>query len=179
MTSNYFQPGEIFKILWPEPTGQSANERLTDLVETDASTTEPFYAGIRRFIIVATDPGHHSTCVPILTYEHRGCRKKGVDARSHGIIFESSRKHKRKPPKPLKGEPHLGFRPVPAELYGPGEKLAPESRVNYSKLVTVEHNVKVLFIGRISDEYMSDVQEAVNACWEKKFHESRKPRRSK
>ncbi len=44
------------------------------------------------------------------------------------------------------------------------EKLAPESRVNYSKLVTVEHNVKVYFIGRIVAGDMDTVDSAVDQC---------------
>jgi hypothetical protein len=32
------------------------------------------------------------------------------------------------------------------------DKLLPESRLNYSKVYTIEHNIKVCFIGRIHDE---------------------------
>lgn len=32
------------------------------------------------------------------------------------------------------------------------DKLLPASRVNYSKVYTVEHNVKVCFIGKIHEE---------------------------
>lgn len=53
----------------------------------------------------------------------------------------------------------------------PGEHISEESRVNYSKLVTVEHNVKVLFVGRILYEDWPIVQQAVDDCWEaKKSH---------
>jgi len=38
---------------------------------------------------------------------------------------------------------------VRVESEGAREKLALESRVNYSKVYTVEHNVKVCFIGKI------------------------------
>lgn len=48
----------------------------------------------------------------------------------------------------LDGEPKLGFAPVRVDMTEDGEKLSKESRVNYSKLVTIEHNVKV-FIGSI------------------------------
>lgn len=51
----------------------------------------------------------------------------------------------------------MGFSPVRVEMKmtEEGEKVSRESRVNYSKLVTVEHNVKVFFIGHI---YLSDWQ---------------------
>ena len=77
-----------------------------------------------------------------MTYDRRGCSKKGVRPNKHGIIHVAGHK-----PKPLKNEPELGFPPVALHVYAEGEKLAKESRVNYSKLVTIEHNVKVFFIG--------------------------------
>lgn len=79
----------------------------------------------------------------------------------------------------MKNEPELGYDPVALDIYAPNEKLAPESRVNYSKLVTIEHNVKVFFIGRVVQQHLEYVQNAVNECWGKKKTErsTRKPRR--
>jgi hypothetical protein len=39
----------------------------------------------------------------------------------------------------------------------PRDKLDPNSRMNYAKVYTVEHNVKVLFIGRIAPKYEQQV----------------------
>lgn len=55
-----------------------------------------------------------------------------------------------------------------------GEKLAKESRVNYSKLVTIEHNIKVFFIGAVSPTDSDLVSDAVNKCWEEKIHHKRR-----
>lgn len=98
-------------------------------------------------------------------------------ASKHGIVYENGRH--RKPPRLLKNEPVLGYNPVGLDIYAPNEKLAAESRVNYSKLVTIEHNVKVFFIGRVIQQDLDYLQEAVNDCWGKKKTErsSRKPRR--
>ncbi len=90
----------------------------------------------------------------------------------HGIIYIAGHK-----PKPLKNEPELGFAPVGLHVYAEGEKLARESRVNYSKLVTIEHNFKVFFIGSITGEDFEHVRYAVNECWDKKMHRSRRSRR--
>lgn len=88
-------------------------------------------------------------------------QKKGVKARKHGIIYELGKK-----PRMLENEPKLGYAPVAMEIYEKGEKVSKESRVNYSKLVTIEHNVKVLFIGRIiSEDFGSVVTKAVDRCW--------------
>jgi hypothetical protein len=114
---------------------------------------------------VANDEGH-CTCVPILTYIRQGCKKKGVKPAKHGIIHELGTR-----PRPLDGEPKLGFKPIRLEIKATGERLARESRVNYSKLVTVEHNVKVFFIGNIqSDDFDNIVPYAVDRCWQEKIH---------
>ncbi len=62
-------------------------------------------------------------------------------------------------------EPGLGFDSIRMRMTAFDEKLAPESRVNYSKLVTVEHNVKVFFIGHIVPEDVAIVAQAVDQCW--------------
>lgn len=90
----------------------------------------------------------------------------------HGIIYTAGSK-----PRLLKNEPELGFRPVALHVYADGEKLAKESRVNYSKLVTIEHNVKVFFIGSITGEDFDNVSYAVDVCWNKKMRLSKRPRR--
>ncbi|KAJ3554355.1 hypothetical protein NPX13_g10635 [Xylaria arbuscula] len=167
-----FQPGEVFKILWSEPTGQVAGDAPISDIRAINDSGGQFYVGYRRFIIVSTDESHHSTCVPILTYDRRGCGKRGVRPSKHGIIHAAGQK-----PKLLRNEPELGFEPVPLEIYAEGEMLARESRVNYSKLVTIEHNVKVFFIGRIPYPYFESVSRAVDKCWSDKMHRSSKKTR--
>ncbi|KAI0157329.1 hypothetical protein GGR57DRAFT_500947 [Xylariaceae sp. FL1272] len=164
--SKRFQPGEVFKILWSEPMGAVGGDEISD-IQSIGSPGSRFYVGYRRFIIVSTDESHHSTCVPILTYDRRGCLKKGVKESKHGIVYAMG-----KQPKLLKKEPALGYDPVEVEIYAEGETLARESRVNYSKLVTIEHNVKVFFMGRVNPEYLDIVTYAVNKCWEEKTHKA-------
>jgi len=101
-----------------------------------------------------------------MTYLRQGCAKPGVNASKHGIIYEEGTR-----PKRLDGEPKLGFPPVRMRITPDGEKLATESRVNYSKLVTVEHNVTVLFIGNIHEaDFVNIVAQAVDRCWGDKMH---------
>ncbi|KAL7625560.1 hypothetical protein AAE478_004780 [Parahypoxylon ruwenzoriense] len=150
---------QVFKILWSEPRGQvGGDDPISDVTKMRIAGGGRFYVGFRR---------------PILTYDRRGCLKKGVRPSKHGIIYMAGQR-----PKLLKNEPELGFDPVALQVYAEGEKLARESRVNYSKLVTIEHNVKVFFIGSIVGEDFEKVRHAVNECWDKKMHRSsRKSRR--
>jgi hypothetical protein len=111
---------------------------------------------------------------PILTYEHRGCLKRGVKAHKHGIVYEYGGKARM-----MNGEPPLGFEPIRVVLDWTTEKIAKESRVNYSKLVTIEHNVKVFFIGRVYTDDFWIVQNAVNKCWDDKNHRQSGPSKHK
>jgi len=81
---------------------------------------------------------------PILTYNGQGTLKHGVKAEDHAIIYTGA-----VAPPPLPGENKISHRSVRVENDGARGNLAPASRVNYSKVYTVEHNVKVWFIGRI------------------------------
>ncbi|KAL6863229.1 hypothetical protein ACO1O0_003474 [Amphichorda felina] len=157
-----FRPGRIFKIYWSEPKGKKAT---TISNGQDAyQLGELTYSGFRRFIVIATDHGH-STCIPILTYEGRACAKSGVKPHKHGIIHDERRK-----PKTVPGEPNLGYQAVRARIYEGTETLAKESRVNYSKSSTIEHNLPIWFIGEVVPEDWRIVKRAYDKCWEKMNH---------
>lgn len=106
---------------------------------------------------------------PILTYNGKACKKGGVKASKHGVIHQSNHRAR-----PLDGEPTLGFAPVRVDMTEDSEKLSKESRVNYAKLVSVEHNVKVFFIGRVVAPDWHIVDHAVNTCWEQKIRHQRR-----
>lgn len=169
-----FSPGEIFKVHWAEPGG--GNSEGAPSISDKQIQRDQFgmliHVGFRRYIVVANETGH-ATCVPIFTYGGKACTKRGVKPESHGIIRDAARSRVR----PLPNEPPLGFPPVKATLYLEGEHLAKESRINYSKFITVEHNVKVLFIGRINDDDFELVADAVNASWERKDRHRKKRHR--
>jgi hypothetical protein len=96
---------------------------------------------------------------PILTYGKQGCRKLGVKASKNGIVHSVGQK-----PVMLRNEPKLGFKPVRVEMTAKWETLSPQSRVNYSKIMSVERNVKVFFIGSILYDDWDIVLSAVNEC---------------
>jgi hypothetical protein len=83
---------------------------------------------------------------PILTYGRQGTNKRGVKAEDHAIIYTGEIE-----PAPLLGETGIHHRSVRVDTKDSRGKLEPESRVNYSKVYTVEHNVKVCFIGKIHE----------------------------
>ncbi|KAI1872720.1 uncharacterized protein JN550_003594 [Neoarthrinium moseri] len=164
--SKYFVPGEVFKFEWLEPNGSGSRKKFSNNSEasfTEASEMsvegEMYYTSIRRFVVVSTE-NNSSICVPILTYEGRGCNKPGVQPENHGIVYEPPNS-----PTRLRGEPAHGFGPVRMQLYAEGETLVAESRINYSKLVSIEHNFAVMFIGRIYSQDFGTILGAVDHCW--------------
>jgi len=59
-------------------------------------------------------------------------------------------------------EPYLGRQPLAVTLDSYGEKLDPMSRVNFGKVHTIEHNVEIRHIGRISSSSMPTFNAYVN-----------------
>jgi hypothetical protein len=94
---------------------------------------------------------------PILTYGGQGTLKYGVHPEDHAAIY-SSRKDG---PCILPAE-NMAKEPIRVEVLDLSYKLDPMSRLNYAKLYTVEHNVKVLFIGKIAKKYEQKVVDAYN-----------------
>lgn len=81
-----------------------------------------------------------------MTYSGHGLLKKGVKAADHCIIYTGK-------PESLKGEEILNssIQMVP---HSPRTKLDKMSRLNYAKVYTVEHNVKVCFIGEVTGKHL-------------------------
>ncbi|KAF4964830.1 hypothetical protein FSARC_7292 [Fusarium sarcochroum] len=166
-----FNPArQVFKVLWPEPAGGGggAPSIAEETVYRDQYGGRIF-VHFRRFIIVANDLGHCTCARPISTYGRKGCKKSGVKAEQHGLVTESSNRK----PTVLPGEPKLGFAPIRVHIYEQGERISKESRVNYSKLTTIEHNVKVLFIGRVVGGDWDIVTDAVETSWANKMHKKK------
>ncbi|ROV92685.1 hypothetical protein VSDG_06558 [Cytospora chrysosperma] len=158
---------QVFKVMWTEPLGEKTpiggGSVITEVALQDHKNN--VWTGFRRFIVVGNDEGH-CTCVPILTYGNQGCQKRGVKPHKHGIVYEQGTVASELP-----NEPKLGFQPICMQMTAANEHISHNSRVNYSKLVSVEHNVKVFFIGRISYDDWPTVQRAVDKCWEDQLRE--------
>lgn len=79
-----------------------------------------------------------------MTYGGQGTNKHGVHARDHAVIYTS--------PKPivLAGEEkRMTKTPIKVNPYNSRHKLDRASRINFTKIYTVECNVKVWFIGEV------------------------------
>lgn len=91
---------------------------------------------------------------PILTYGGRGTTKPGVKPSHHAIIYSTDC-----PPSKLSGELELGNTPIRIKVASPRHSFDPASRINYAKVYTVEHNVRVCFVGRVHGDSHSTLKE--------------------
>lgn len=149
--SSYFTPGKVFKVLWSEPKGETAgskNDIAPDIATLTNQYGEKVYNSIRRFVVIGTFLGH-SQCLPIYTYGSQGLLKKGVVAHYHARIFTEDNN-----PSELELEERrlLTRDPIRVIPKTPRDKLERMSRLNYSKIYTVEHNVKIRPVGWVAKE---------------------------
>ena len=87
---------------------------------------------------------------PILTYGGQGTTKKGVHDEDHAMIYTGQA------PPMLKKE-RITKKSIRMEPLSQRHKLDETSRINYAKLYTVEHNVKVQFVGTIARKYQQQL----------------------
>jgi hypothetical protein len=104
---------------------------------------------------------------PIQTYRGRGVAKKNLTKNDHAIIHTGI-----EPPKPAEGEHPMkhneaAMRP-PIQVVGRerGAKMDTMSRVNYRKIYTVEHNVKVFDFGNVHQDDIENLVSNFNNVWQ-------------
>ncbi|RDW76761.1 uncharacterized protein DSM5745_06753 [Aspergillus mulundensis] len=151
----YFREGKVFSILWHENDGRGvANETLVSRgPQYRGRFGEPIYSTIRRMVVIKQFD-QCSWCFALLsaitTYGGRGVAKRGVDPEKHAIVYMRSTN-----PEMGRREPNMSKEPLEVAPENPDERLDPMSRLNFGKIYTVEHNVKVLPIGRITSGSMT------------------------
>jgi hypothetical protein len=81
------------------------------------------------------------------THHRKGASKEGVNPDNYAAVY------------PLGGTVQLGpdenltKKPFPIKVEGSGESISPKSRLNFGRVYTLEHNIRVKKVGRIPDEY--------------------------
>jgi hypothetical protein len=132
-------------MVWTEPAGRqpspslgSERSRFSQVILGSHA-----YSEIRRFVVIKPGKGH-CLCSPIHTYRGRGTLKEGVNPKEHAAIYLKS-----KGVELLPGE-KLAIEPFPLILENDKNvQIDISSRINFGKIYTVEHNVRVLNVGRI------------------------------
>lgn len=99
---------------------------------------------------------------PVNTYHGQGTTKNGLDPSTHAIIHMIDQAAVR-----LAKETGMTKDPIAIEPASPDQKLDQMSRINFGKVYTVEHNVKVLHVGKIHESSMARFQ----SYWRNSVHD--------
>jgi hypothetical protein len=148
--SRFFKKGRVFKALWTEPAGD-----LTDTADPFVIPSrfgEKAFTKIRHFVVVREMQGC-CLCLMLNTYNRQGASKEGVRAENYAAVY------------PLGGEAQVAAEerltkaPFPIKVEEVGESIDPTSRINFGRVYMVEHNIKVLKVGRIPDGHLQRLEE--------------------
>lgn len=150
--SAFFTYGRVLATLWHTSLGTSRNDKRNSWTH-QGRFGEHVLSHIQRMVVVKEDHGS-CWCVPINTYNGRGVAKFQAnnrrDIEAHAIIFMSGTEATS--PDWEHSMPKEPIQVVPA---GKDQQLDEMSRINYAKVHTLEHNVKVMNVGKISLSSMS------------------------
>ena len=130
----FFKKGKFFMASWVEPLGfsrPSGRERPDSFSET------------RRFMVVRSKPGH-CLCLSVHTYGRQATAKRGLWADEHAAIIPQGGYQVLHP-----GEPELKKQPIQDKLESTSVFIDAYSRIDFSRIYTVEYNIPVKNIGRI------------------------------
>ncbi|KAJ5384065.1 hypothetical protein N7517_001976 [Penicillium concentricum] len=145
----FFRVGRVFSMLWHENAGWHGTVLSKKVSHSSSSPftrgkyQEPIYSSIRRMIVVKEQRG---CCWPITTYSGQGVAKAGIDRSKHVVLHMRGDR-----PRIVQAEPRMAKEPLEVDPARPDQKQDCMSRVNFGKVYTVEHNVKVLPIGKITE----------------------------
>ncbi|KAH7378346.1 hypothetical protein BKA66DRAFT_149821 [Pyrenochaeta sp. MPI-SDFR-AT-0127] len=154
----YYRTGVVFRVLWPELAGD-VKQNIT--IATTQYGENIFYK-IRWFVVVRE--GHNCcTCLSIQTYGGRGV-PPGKPKEHHAIMYTGDTEPEASPSEMVHGEPPMG-RSIRVISKQPWMKLDKMSRVNFVKIYTVEHNVKVEDFGRVDPEDEWKLMTQFNLHW--------------
>ncbi len=143
---SFFKVGRVFSTFWAEPRGSPSARSPTR--SYDSSTSWDVFREKKFFVVVRAKQGH-CLCLPIATYRGRGTLKHTEkSAQDHAIIVTFGDE-----PQLLIDEVQLTKQPLKVKCEDDSQgKLHPSSRINFSKVYTIEYNFKVRTYGRIATE---------------------------
>jgi hypothetical protein len=138
--ARFFQIGRVFKMLWTEPAGETA-------ADTDKEYYHPVGYGqlsftkMRRFVVVRKRL-HSCLCLTISTYGGQGAAKKDSRSQDHAVVYSSK--------DTLPQDVQFTKEPIQIIIEEPSETIDPKSVIDFGRVYTVEHNLKVLNVGRLA-----------------------------
>lgn len=106
------------------------------------------FSKIRRFVVIRKRL-HCCLCLPITTYGGQGAAKGSARAEDHAIVYDGTR-YGAPEPEAAPGE-QLSKSALGVIIEERHETLDPRSRIDFGKVYTVQHNIRVMNVGRIDN----------------------------
>ncbi|EFQ99402.1 hypothetical protein MGYG_02414 [Nannizzia gypsea CBS 118893] len=169
-TTPFYSIGRVISVYWAEPAGDTSapHGRGSPYFYLTGHGQE-VHANIRRMVVVKNEQGC-SWCLAIYTYGERGLMKPGIDLKTHSVI------HVRGTQPEYYGSGRVpGISPIMINPYTPRDQLHPKSCLNFGKVFTVDHNIKVKPIGQVSEECMRVFRRAWRQCVENEEYGNYEP----
>lgn len=171
-SAQFFRVGRVFNILWTEPAGGSDvlfGDRTTALARSSYGMDGIVYSKVRRFVVIR-EGSNYCSAVPIVTYARMGVAKPGVVKSEHAIVYTG-----KTPPQVFPEEqPGRGEHPIlPVAIrVDPDNRcdnLHPASRLDFGKVYTVQHNLKVKAFGLVNQRSIEALINQFRIAWSKEL----------
>ncbi|KAK5732041.1 hypothetical protein LTR17_010877 [Elasticomyces elasticus] len=159
--------GRVLLVLWSEPAGKDATLDSAPDTRLDSREThgQAVFSQIRRFVVVR-EAEHSCSALPIVNYGSRGVGKRGIKKSDHSIIYIG--RHAPQPlpdERPIRCDQGMQTQAIRVVPDGMTEKLDPMSRLDYARVYTVQHNIKVVPIGWVHPESMDALTSQFYRVW--------------
>ena len=160
----FFTVGKVFLVLWAEPAGDIPTTVSNPEIST-GQYGQRVYSKIRRFVVIR-EQENYCSALPILTYNGQGVAKRGVKKFEHAIVYTG-----RTPPtermseRPAKGESGMQGEAIRVNPVNTSDKLDAMSRIDFGKVHTIQHNIKVKSFGQVNPKSMAALLAQFSNIW--------------
>jgi hypothetical protein len=123
------------------------------IAEATTSSNQTIHTKIRTFVVVRPK-GKHALCLPIYTYSLKATSKPSANAEEHAPVVQEGKKvayHQDEQVNKLK-------KPLFIIVEDPSIQWNSLSRLNFTKIQTVEYNLRVQKVGRINPDCLDDLE---------------------
>ncbi|KAK3396179.1 hypothetical protein B0T20DRAFT_501438, partial [Sordaria brevicollis] len=173
----FFQKGRIFKTVWFEPFGEfsaSARARPAELAYHDSCPDyndlgEKPYGRFRWFVVIRKHL-NHSLCFAIVNGGAKSIAKNRARGEHLAVLYSTNVR----PPK-ADEEEGIVFDPIAVIMEEGKQNISPLARLDFSRVYTVEHDLKVMKIGRVHPDSHSKLDDYYKKTC---FDEPEKPAQS-
>ncbi|KAK4966483.1 hypothetical protein LTR42_011648 [Elasticomyces elasticus] len=155
----------MFQAQYGEPAGESTPSSAYSNASMPVIFGNAVYSKVRRFVVVR-EAEHFCSALPITNYGSRGVSKVGTKKSEHSIIHTG-----RLPPQPTPGErpsrdEHgMRSRAIRVNPDRPDKQLDAMSRLDYAKVHTIQHNIKVAPVGVVHPDSMAALLSQFQEVW--------------